>query len=83
MSELTVCNYCNLEVYKEEARKKGHNIVLKSSNFLNGTDVFSVPKGEELPEGMVEPCEEHPNGNEAHRKYHIGWMWTIPDRCHC
>ena len=57
MSELTICNYCNLASYKQRAKLRGAKIVLRPSQFMNGINVFEVLLGEKLADQaeMVEP----------------------------
>ena len=85
MSELTTCNYCNLRRYREQARKKGHRIVMRPSMFMRGVNVWSVPKGVKLPsvEQMIEPCKSHPNGNDAYARYHVAWFMALSRGCAC
>jgi hypothetical protein len=82
MSELTSCNFCNLNRIKAKAKKEGKKVILKRSNFMGGTDVFTVPEGTTLP-AYKEPSDTLPNGCEAYQKYHKSWMMEIPRHCCC
>ena len=85
MSELTPCNYCNLQRFRARAKTKGARVLLRSSAFMNGLNVFEVPKGEKLaPQSeMVEPNDQYPNGNDAYDKYHIAWFMGLSEGCCC
>lgn len=85
MSELTRCNYCNLQALKRQAKAEGKRVVRRPSKFLNGIDVWLVPKGEQLPppKDMIDPCNAYPNGNLAYAKYHVAWFYSLSDRCCC
>jgi len=76
------CNYCRLKSIKYDAAKKGSKVVLRSSNFMGGTDVFVLPKGTTLPP-YKEPSDKLPNGDEVYRKYHQVWLMEISNRCCC
>lgn len=79
MSELTRCNYCDLEWIKKDAQKDGLKVMILSSNFeLGGYEIFTVPKNilkKEIKNWEID--------DENWRKYHRAWMWSIPDRCCC
>lgn len=77
-----MCNYCKLNHYKSLARKEGKRIVLKPSNFMNSTIIFSIPKGEKLPV-YIEPNWKYPNGDENYQKYRKAWMVEIGTYCSC
>ncbi len=77
------CNFCNLKRYKTDAKKKGNRIVLRSSNFMGGMDVFEVPKGEKLAIKYIQPCDKYPNGDKNYQKFHKSWMREIGNRCEC
>lgn len=77
-----MCNYCTLSSLKRQAKKENKRIVLKQSHFMGGMEVFTVSKGERLPE-YKEPSDEYPNGCEVYQKYHKAWMMEIPDHCCC
>jgi hypothetical protein len=65
-----------------DANRGGAYVVLRPSDLLGGTEVFVVPKGEELPE-YIGPCDEYPNGDDVFTRYHRAWMMEIPDSCEC
>jgi len=47
MSELTPCNYCSLQRYKERAKERGNKIVLEANKKHGGVDVFEMsPSGD-------------------------------------
>ena len=85
MSELTRCNYCNLQDIKRKARKDGLKVVLAVSKFMGGTDVFVVPKNITPKEVRTwKDCDEvPPNGDENYQKYHKSWMMRIGSFCEC
>jgi hypothetical protein len=72
MSELKICNFCNLQSYRRRAVKEGKKIILlpAKGDSLGGTDVFMVPKDLKIVEKI--PVE-----------YKISWMWEITDHCIC
>ena len=72
MSSLTSCNYCSLRRIKDSVKGTGARTVLKGSEFMGGTDVYVVLKGEKLKEG------DHDNN-----KQYRSWMMEIPERCVC
>jgi hypothetical protein len=82
MSSLTTCNYCTLKRIKKDAKVEGKKVVLRASNFMGGTDVFVVPKGEKLP-AYKNPSDKLPNGDEVYKKYHKAWLMEIPTSCCC
>lgn len=77
-----MCNYCRLNHYKSVAKKQGKRIVLRSSNFMDGTIVFAVPNEEKLP-SYIEPNKDYPSGDENYQKYIKSWMMEIGARCSC
>ena len=85
MSELTICNRCNLDNYRQRAKLRGARIVLHPSQFMNGINVFEVPKGEKLAKSseMIEPNDKFPNGNDAYARHHIAWFGGLSDICCC
>lgn len=80
---MSECNYCTLQRYKRDAKKRGAKLILKASNFMEGTDVFEIPAKEfKLPD-YKEPSESLPNGDEVYQKYHKSWMMEISNHCVC
>lgn len=77
-----MCNYCHLNHYKLLAKREGKRIILKPSNFMGGTIVLAVPKGEKLPT-YTEPCEKYPNGDKNYQKYWKSWMMEVGTCCSC
>ena len=76
------CNYCNLQRYKREAKKRGNKIITKPSNFM-GVCIFEVPKEmKEIPK-YIEPNKKYPNGDEIYQKYRIAWIMEIGSSCAC
>ncbi len=81
-----ICNYCQMKLWKADAKKQGFNIKkLLSTWGLGGQSVFMVPKNITL--GMIrtwrEPSDSLPDGDENWTKYCIGWMKEIPEHCCC
>lgn len=85
MSCLTVCNFCNLRRIRREAKAKGWKVTTAPSAFMGGTDVWVHPPEYEVPPRAerVDPCDKHPNGNEAYSRYHVAWFMEIGDKCGC
>lgn len=85
MSEMTICNYCQMKDRMKEAKKLGCKIVMRPSSFMGGINVWRIPNGEELkPQSeMIEPCDKYPNGNEAYDKYHVAWLGGLTNSCVC
>ena len=74
MSELTPCNYCNLQEIKRNAKKKGFKVTKLSGDFgLGGVDVFAHPKNVKID----------PKDEEQREKYFRAWMMEISDSCCC
>ena len=85
MSELTQCNYCGLKQIRADAKKKKMKVVLLSSSFMRGTDVFVVPRHIPITEiRRWKDCSDKlPNGDKNYQKYHVSWMMEIGNRCEC
>lgn len=78
------CNYCLLQQYKKEAKKRGNMIITRPSNFMGGTCVFEIPKNIDFVlDTYIEPKDKYPNGNKIYQKFNVGWMMSIPDKCEC
>jgi hypothetical protein len=77
MSELTTCNYCNLEAIKADARKKKYCVTLMGlpKSKLGGIEVYVHPK--DMPITQLNQKEE------GTKKYWVAWMWVITDHCVC
>lgn len=73
MSELTTCNYCDLQWFREEAKREGKVVTLRPGGI--GIMVFAHEEGEAL---MPWPDEGPPN--EANQ---VAEMMAISDRCCC
>ena len=71
MSELTSCNYCNLQRYKRQAKEQNARL------YLRGQDVFIVPKGQKL-DMTVDPK----TGNHTSGQW-VAWLMEITDHCVC
>ena len=84
MSEFTECNYCRLQRIKRN-KKKGTRIVILPSDFMNGKDIFVVPKGTKISEikKWKGPSDKLPNGDRFYRKYHVVWFMGLSDACTC
>ena len=76
MSELTRCNYCVLQSIKAHAKQEGKKVMLKSSAFKGGIDVFVLPLGVDLPHdtGM---------GSDARDEYFRAWLMEVTEECVC
>jgi len=85
MSERTECNYCSLKFIKQDAKKKNMKVIMLSSNFMGGTDIFVVPRSISL--GTIrqwKDCDKcPPNGDKNYCKYHVAWMQEITSYCCC
>jgi hypothetical protein len=75
MSELTMCNYCSLQIIIRKA-PKGSKVIMKAS-CGGGMDVYVVPEGEEL-DTRTDPK----TGNNLSKQWKA-WMMEIPDHCCC
>ena len=73
MSDLTPCNYCNLERIKRA--HPGALILLKATNDRYPIDGATIHTGKFLPELIAVTVEGHP--------VPVAWMDTIPSRCAC
>lgn len=72
MSEMTTCNYCNLQRYKHEAKSKGRKIIQRGH--YGGIELYSIPKG--LKYGKMTKEDLEP--------YKLGvWMMEISRGCCC
>lgn len=70
MSELTPCNYCNLEVYRRVAEKQGKEVTL-------------VREPDEVFRGAVIVLI-HPPGASPNRDLHFAaWFGALTDHCVC
>lgn len=78
MSELTQCNYCNLEAIKANARKKKQWVTLLGlpHSKLGGIEVYVHPKD------VTITALEKQDKKEI-KKYWVAWMWVITDHCVC
>lgn len=78
MSELTPCNFCNLNRIKRRAKENGMKVtVLNDPRWgMGGSNVYVHPKGLKI--------EKLPGGEDGPRsKYFASWMMEIPARCNC
>lgn len=78
MSELTQCNYCNLETIKVGARKNKQHVTLMGSpkHKLGGVEVYVHP--DHIDVGHLSQIDR-----KQINKYWVAWMWVIPDHCVC
>jgi len=85
MSELTSCNYCDLQMIKKQAKADGLKIIIVPSRFMGGSDIFAVPKSTTRKEVLSWKDSDTvpPNGDENYQKYHKAWMREISVRCRC
>ncbi len=75
MSELTQCNYCSLQIYKERAKEE--NKVLHQINTNGWIDIYLVPKGEKL-----DTRQDKKTGNHLSNQWKCSFM-QISDSCVC
>lgn len=85
MSGLTECNYCSLENIKTDTKKKGYKVVMTPSEFMNGINVFIVPKHFKIKDiRQWKDCDAcPPHGDTNYRRYHVSWFMKLPDYCVC
>ncbi len=76
MSELTQCNYCSLQQYEREAKKKNMKVHL-ITNKHGGIDVYITPK-KEKPDTRTDPK----TGNNL-SPYWRSWFMELSDHCVC
>lgn len=77
MSELTRCNYCSLQRYKDEAKEKKMKVHLILNTQYGGIDVYITPK-DEKPDTRTDPK----TGNHL-SSYWRSWFMELSDRCVC
>ena len=78
MSELTSCNYCNLNRIRRNAKAKGMNVTILSDACwgMGGENVYVHPKEIKIA--------KLPGGEDGLRsKYFVSWMQEIPHQCCC
>lgn len=76
MSELTRCNYCNLQIIKRKAKNQGARVYKRPSTFMGGGyDIFVVSKGNKLDTSVDK------DGNNGEQW--VSWMMEIPNHCVC
>jgi hypothetical protein len=76
MSEIILCNYCNLKKIRADARRYGNHVVLRqATGKLKGVNTYVVPDAYDLTH-LTE-------GSEAHKKYFRAWFMSVPDHCVC
>jgi hypothetical protein len=74
MSELTTCNYCNLNHIKDDAKRNKQKVtVVPAKGKLGGFDVYVHPRGIVIE--FLTKRESKP--------YWVAWMWEITDHCAC
>ena len=78
MSELTSCNFCNLNRIRRDAKVKGMKVTVLNAVMggLGGSTVYVHPK--EVKIAKLPGWEDGPR-----EKYFVSWMMEIPDRCCC
>ena len=79
VSELTQCNYCTLRGIKRDAKREGKRVLLRSSTFMGGTNVFVVPRNIDLPKQIN---DKDADGHTFH-KYKVAWLRTVTPTCVC
>jgi hypothetical protein len=72
MSELTTCNYCNLQGIRCRAKKEKKKVTLIPA-MGGGTDVFVHPKNICIRELSL----------QKRKDYFTAWLMEISDRCVC
>jgi len=72
MSELTPCNYCNLQNYEWRAKKNNEKLTLLSG-WRGGKDVYIHPK-----EIDIEKLSE-----DNRKEYFVAWLMEISKHCVC
>lgn len=76
MSELTPCNYCNLNRMQARAKREGKRVTILAGDFVEmggGKDVFVHP-----PDIDIKSLSK-----EERQKYWRSWMMAITDYCCC
>ena len=78
MSELTTCNYCNLEAIKARARKEKQCVTLLGlpHSKLGGVEVYVHPKTVNITALNLDDLTRI-------KQYWVAWMWAITDHCVC
>jgi len=83
MSELTSCNFCNLQAIRRDAKRDKLKIIKRRSiSALGGYDIYAVPKTVNIPRTII-GCTENNEGDSFHTKYFVGWMMEIGTHCEC
>lgn len=83
MSHLTSCNYCLMRAIRKQAKAEDKVVHRRTSSFMDGTDVYVLPKEVKMPKRIVTASDELPNGDEFHEKYFRAWFMEMPDSCRC
>lgn len=75
MSELTKCNFCDLQRIKASAKKNRLKVTMLESTLcsMGGIDVFVHPKNIEIIR----------LSQKAREEFFKAWMWKITDYCCC
>lgn len=74
MSELTICNCCNLARMRREAiRKKKRVTVVPSTFTMGGFEVYMHPRSVQIKQ-----CTE-----EEKKRFWVAWMMEITEKCAC
>lgn len=84
--ERAMCNYCNYQSLKRQAKKCNMVIRQLAATWgMGGSELFMVPKSITLKEIQTweGPSDDLPDGDKNYRKYSKGWMMEIPQRCVC
>jgi len=73
MSELTPCNYCNLQAYKRRAKERGQKVTVLNNRQHGGKDVYMHPDFVKVDQ----------NSKELYEEYRIAWFMELPNSCFC
>jgi len=78
MSELTPCNFCNLNRIRLRAKASGMKVtILNDAHWgMGGSNIYVHPK-------EVKIAKLTGGENGARKEYFVSWMMEIPDRCQC
>ncbi len=69
MSELTPCNFCDLQRIERDAKRRGWTVSRSADPLGSWTGGIAV--------------YVHPVGTEYTQEHRIAWFAELPDRCCC
>ena len=82
MSELTLCNFCSMQIIKSHAEAENQQVVTrKSTSKLSGVNVFVLPPGVEMTKDVA--GIEADDDDDFTKKYFASWFMKLTDHCVC